>query len=551
MARVWSRLRQDDGGAVAPMVGLSLFALLAVGGVAFDYARLATMDTELQDAADQAALAAASQLDGQSGAVARATAAAQNLLSNRSLLANDGSGMAVTLGTPVFYAAKADAEAANGVNCPTANSVTADAQAKYVCVKTANRTGRFALTPVVGALNSGNIAAMAVASMSSSICKVPPVMMCNPAESTDPSFTTANYVGKGIKLLQGGGGSWTAGNFGYLDHSGGSNGDTGLREDLGWTAPPGDCQAADGVDTKPGVNAVNDAINTRFDIYDGNSACVGSGSCPPSINSVKDVVRAGNASGNNACKIHNQGWHLSSNYYGNSIPTTASALLTTQTPDAMGHPRDMCHAVSSTGSCTNGRIGDGTWDRDAYFRTNYVRSGGTYWSSGTGVGSWQANTGLSPSVATSASNYASRYNVYKWEIANRGTTVDGVAVLASRIASGSGAGADRAYGSPVCSQLQSPSYGTGTIPSATTVDRRKLAVAVANCATADHGGTVKGNSTGVTVKKWVEVFLVEPSLARARTDEKEVYVEVIGETSAGSGSSSASLIRHDVPYLIK
>jgi Flp pilus assembly protein TadG len=37
--------------------------LIAAGGVAFDYSRLASMDTELQYAADQTAIAAVTQLD--------------------------------------------------------------------------------------------------------------------------------------------------------------------------------------------------------------------------------------------------------------------------------------------------------------------------------------------------------------------------------------------------------------------------------------------------------------------------------------------------------
>ena len=37
-------------GAVAPTIALSLSALIAVGGIAFDYARMASLDTELQDA---------------------------------------------------------------------------------------------------------------------------------------------------------------------------------------------------------------------------------------------------------------------------------------------------------------------------------------------------------------------------------------------------------------------------------------------------------------------------------------------------------------------
>ena len=80
--------------------------------MAFDYARMANLDTELQDAADQAALAAASQLDQTNGSIQRATAAAQSLLTNRTLMANDAnvSGTAVTIPTVVFYPTKADAE---------------------------------------------------------------------------------------------------------------------------------------------------------------------------------------------------------------------------------------------------------------------------------------------------------------------------------------------------------------------------------------------------------------------------------------------------------
>ena len=51
-------LSRSTSGAVAPTVALSLFALIATSGIAFDYARMAAMDTELQNAADQAALAA-------------------------------------------------------------------------------------------------------------------------------------------------------------------------------------------------------------------------------------------------------------------------------------------------------------------------------------------------------------------------------------------------------------------------------------------------------------------------------------------------------------
>src|SRR3954464_15112535 len=97
--RRFKNLWASTEGAVAPTVALSLTGLIAAGSIAFDYARLASMDTELQDAADQAALAAASQLDGQAGACARAAAAASGLVANRPRFSDDGNGMAVAVPT--------------------------------------------------------------------------------------------------------------------------------------------------------------------------------------------------------------------------------------------------------------------------------------------------------------------------------------------------------------------------------------------------------------------------------------------------------------------
>ena len=90
MRRFLRSFLRSDTGSVAPTVGLSLFGLIAAGGLAFDYARLAAMDTELQTAADQAALSAATQLDGSTGSQTRATSAAQSLITNSTLMANNG-----------------------------------------------------------------------------------------------------------------------------------------------------------------------------------------------------------------------------------------------------------------------------------------------------------------------------------------------------------------------------------------------------------------------------------------------------------------------------
>ena len=532
-------LFRSTDGAVAPTVALALVGLIAVGGIGFDYARMVGMHSELQNAADQAALAAATQLDGRTGAMARASTAANNLVTNLTRLSNDGEGGAVAVATVTFYADLSKTPAAT------------DAAARFAEVVVDGRQVFYALTPIVNLMSSGLIDAQAMAGMGSATCKVPPVMICNPAEASDFNFTTGNYVGRGIRLVsvggtnhnnggnettQGAGTAWAPGNFGYLDNSGGSNGVPGLREALGWTSVPGDCSPSTGVDTKPGANvSVTDSLNTRFDIGNSHPVCPNGGTCPPSANSVKDLIKT-DATNGQACNIHNNGWRVSGNPY---LPATTSPLASSgaSDPDAMGHPRDICHAVGSgtSGACT-GPIGNGVWDVDAYFRVNY---------GGATPAQWKAALSGSASYPVSASGSTppygvTRYDVYRWEMANAGSILNGQTVLGPRTVSGSGGNALRSRGGAYCTT-------PGITPGGTTPDRRRVSVAVVNC-TAEN---VRGNSTGVGVVKWLDVFLVEPSLARARTGAGDVYVEVIAEAGAGSDGTAGQVVRRDVPYLVE
>ena len=240
----------DNSAAVAPTVALSLVALIGAGGIAFDYARMASMDTELQTAADQAALAAAAQLDGEPNACARAASAAANMVSNPTLLANDSGGLAVVV------ANESGCDAVGRIrfyqNVAKTTAATSNSNAKFVEVEVDPREAFYALTPVVGAFSSGPLTAIAFAGLDSAICKVPPVMLCNPDETGDPDFTIANYVGKGVRLVgNDGGGIYGPGNFGFLD-TGAGNGASTLRQVLGASNVPGDCVSGDGVDTETG-----------------------------------------------------------------------------------------------------------------------------------------------------------------------------------------------------------------------------------------------------------------------------------------------------------
>jgi Flp pilus assembly protein TadG len=560
MRSLAKHLWSEESGAIAATYALALPALIAAGGIAFDYARMASLDTELQNAADQAALSAVTQLDQTSTACTRAVAAARSLITNKTLFANDSNASGINA---AIAAQTANSGCGNGTTdkiifysaytSASSNTVTTSATAaKFVSVTVNSRKAVYALTPIVAALNSGDMQGKAVAGLGAAICKVPPVMICNPNESGDVNFTTANYIGKGLKLVSvgNGGGTWAPGNFGYLNTGGGSNGAPGLREALGWNTPPGDCIAQTGVDTKPGATvSVTDALNTRFDIYDGNTSCPTGGNCGPSINTVKDQFGPSDPTANNACKVHPSGWQEPSAANKRYLPNATNALTATAlTPDIMGHPRDMCHAArSAAANYCSGTVGTGAWERDLYFSVNYG------WNSS----QWQTNTGLSPSVAVTASNYASRYNVYKWEYEHIGQTIGGNVILST-----SSVGSLRNRRQPVCGAIQTPSYATVT-PGPTTVDRRRLSVAVVNCT----AGSVNGSSTSVPVKKWIEVFLVEPSIsrsaaatpngpspthARSGTGAGDVYVEVIGETTAGgAGSTSGQVVRRDKPYLLE
>ena len=89
----------------------------------------------------------------------------------------------------------------------------------------------------------------------------------------------------------------------------------------------------------------------------------------------------------------------------------------------------------------------------------------------------------------------------------------------------------------------------GLAPAATTPDRRVIPVAVVNC-------TGLSGAKPVTPIDWIDVFLVEPSLTRRKsgttyTSSGEIYVEVIGGTSQGTGGAASQVVRRDKPFLVK
>ncbi|MGE0775449.1 MAG: pilus assembly protein TadG-related protein [Sphingomonadaceae bacterium] len=557
-ARLLTHLARSQDAAVAPTVALSLFGLIAVGGIAFDYARMATLDTELQSAADQAALAAATQLDGKAGACQRAADAARALITNQTRFSNDGEGLPInitadetiacnaTSGGIIFFKTKDQSE--------QPEEADSDSEANFVQVTVDSREAFFALTPIVAALRSGALTGSAYAGLGAAICKVPPLMLCNPNETvTELGFDVDDLIGRGLRLVANDGGGHTPGNFGFLETNG-LSGTNALRDAMGLGTTTFECTKGDDVTTEPGIpNSVFEALNTRFDIYDNvNALCGSDGSlCPSSINASKDVVMQLVNSGATPTYTYSNGaggtgWRLplDTDAY---LPTSTTDLTTT--PKVMGMPRDKCHAVSETGTCvynsvTGSRVGSGDWDVNAYWRVNH---GGTnLYADSTLYGGQTAGAALGYTSVTSSK--PTRYQVYLWEAAHRNGIPTSLPSRAIIPVSSSPAGSKLQY-SHMRAQ-RSPSAAVVPTPQA---DRRRLSVAVVNCLAED----VRGKTPNVDVLDWIDVFLVEPTLRRpqgnpARTNSNDLYVEVIGATgSDNNGASPPQYIQKYSPYLIK
>ena len=597
------KLGRNTDGAVAPLVALLTFLLVASAGIAFDYSRIAGLDTEMQNAADQAALAAATQLDQSSGALDRGTAAAEALVSNLTFFGNDGNaaGTGIEITEVVFYGTEAAAVADNATDneaCPLTDlsGTVADneAAAEYVCVRTVARTANFALTPVVSAL-SGEASAMAVASIGSATCRVPPLMVCNPS-SPNPApddIISDTYVGVGFRVTGHGNtkactgqgnsqvvdpdtgelvdcqqnvGAWSPGGFGFLEVGSGQNAD--LIRALAFDFVNFECLTEDGQNVETGnPQALYDAINTRFDIYDFNanngnggnnngnilSNCGTTGVCPAAANTVKDVINpnppssvptsgANSNVGSNRCKFKNsagaggQGWRLPSVKYTptayNVLNPVLAANPVAPTHDSgsagtlavMGYPRDLCHynsynEHSSGGADTNCgstyplKVGNGNWGRGDYFSLYH------------------------PSVTPP--NDITRYQTYRWELGDTITTEGGSTLIGTGNTSNLPASTADNHSSPVCNAATSD------------IDRRVLTVAIVN-----NCSSLSGSSTPVVIGEYVDMFLVEPIIdggvnnVRGNGDVKDsIYMELIGP--AGAANNGAQTVQRRVPFLIK
>lgn len=484
------RFARDATGAVAPLFAVGLIAFVGVGALAWDISRGYALRAELEAAVDAAALAGATQLDGTTGSIARATTAAQGaLVQNSSRLADTYRANAILTGTGGdsirFLTNLTDPRTGTPDATGTALTVT-DSKASFIEITLAPRPMGLVLGGLLGR-TTFNARAHAVAGYGSALCKVPPMMICNPDESV--TFDGDDLTGKALVLTPApNAGTFAEGNFGFLTVNS-SNSAALIRDGLGRHPPKTECYGQTVEPAGGNITSADAFINMRFDIYrNGPAANLKNNAAeapnyPPAMNTIIGLKRAAGSS----CNIADSDLKLPSN----DCSTTAAMA------GGMGLPRD-CNQTTGLGS--------GTWNMARYFATNHSGIDLSTFTPANKDGTSEGWAYYGPDPAVGQFK-PTRYQVYKWELA----------ILAGDIAKPAGAFSDHqdeATGTYDFAKPRCNTAGAQTAP-----DRRTISVIVMNCEAdnvkAQHAGPVRG---------YVDLFLIGP------VKDMQLYAEVIEAT---------------------
>lgn len=259
-ARLLRRLPHDERGFVLVFLAVAIPAILGLVGLALDGLRLFSLDTELANAADAAALAAANRLDRSEGAIPQARAAALAVLEGA---APDGRGASGPRLTFRFAARLSDLDRNATASLPDG----AGADANFVEVRTAETSLAVSFMTLVGA-HAPPLRRRAVAESVYYACDVTPAVLCQP----DPAGFAAR-ARPGTQYLLRMDGNVVAGSIALLDRPD-ADGDRQVLRTLASDAPPF-CYA-DGVRLRTAVGAdeYDQAVNIRFDRYRGRTGPV-------------------------------------------------------------------------------------------------------------------------------------------------------------------------------------------------------------------------------------------------------------------------------------
>jgi Flp pilus assembly protein TadG len=507
------RLWQARDGSVAIYVAFASVIMIGFGALVVDGGRAYTLQTELQNAADAAALAGAAELDRTATSITRAQMAAKDvLIKNLQTFASGGQDIVVE-DTHIRFLSALPAD--DDAPIPSSN-VTADPLlARYIQVTPSVREVNYLLGPVLAAfhgdpdgnLSKGTASATAVAGLECVVCNFPPLMICNPAEANGNTGAPFDpVVGQLVELKQGGGsGSWTPGNFGLLDPSEGSQGTANLVQALASAKPTGCYTTRVDLRTGSATNPVTTAMNTRFDMYE-NPGFGGNAKNNSDYRPAPNVTKGKYKSGNSYV-----------NYSG--TPPAGQAM-----------PKHDCYAA---GNCAS--YGPSFHSRFAPPAAANMTAQQAFWTDywatnhpGESFSTHYFNSDLDPD----GDGVVTRKEMYDWENSgavptgdtNGDGTVDGTDETAASSATGEN-------GRPV-------NYGGSDAPDPM---RRVMYVAVINC---EEHGPLNGNSSDVPVLAYAKMFLTH---AAESGSEPTIYAEIMGVLTVEEDGS----VLHDIVQLYR
>jgi len=467
----------DTDGFILPYVTILLVVFVGLSVLALDGARYISLQTQLQNGADEIALAAAAELDGSPSAITRADNALTNATNDANFRAATLFGTGENQYVSVSHRYLSALPASDQTYPIPSGLVTTDSlNAQFVEVTVTPVTIQTILpASFFGGANAVTAPATAVAGFTQSVCKFTPMYVCNPYEqdgdtyeqatqrlfdhdTTDPNDINHRAM---ISLRSDPGGSFNPGNYGFLASPLG-NGVNNVRISIAKVSPQA-CFSKRGVTTQTGFtgNSIAPAFNLRFDLWDASmNAHRSDADYAPALDVRKGYLPASSSCGN---------------------PTQValpSGMSPSTLPTAMKLPPDWCAATSTY--CNNMVGNSGVWDFDTYWSVEHPSASG-------------AKPVVNGAPASNA-NLPSRYFVYQQEIA-KGSSAGGLA--------------DQSIGTspPPRKEIGSPICNTNTPPAS--VDRRILFTAILNCRRLTADGVLGGGrNSNIPVAAFAKFFLI-------------------------------------------
>ncbi len=528
-------LARDVRGSVALYIALATMVFLPVGAIAIELSSLMALHTEVQQAAEAAALAGAKKLDFTDDGLIAAESAAKTAVTNfQSLAADDGN--VVEIDTVQFLWALPPAGQTNYELYTT----TKASEARYIRTITEPRMHVSGLLTAFLSIWTGDgnqaatniVAGSAVAGRTAVACRTLPLMVCNPAESgtslatalgaynkfgdflkANPRWTRAQFRIKWI----GPGASFGPGTFGLLEPTISKKpGANGVEDELALNIPSF-CVALDGATVDPDIKTgqaatVAEGLNVRFDMYKGNwKSETNSSSYPPAPNVTKGYDNGGN--GKQKCEPDIK-YESDPNNYQNLPQDPCFTNPNLPNCFAFGGAID---SYSAMYGANNG------YSLFNYFKVNHPNdiSGGVIKSAifdELKAKEIAVNNEIGmplPPTATQAAP-VSRYTVYRWEL-DKASNIPG---YQTRLG-----GLPREEGRPVCNK--------NNVGSA---DRRLVYMAVVNCQAQAEEIAAHGK---VTVREFAEGFVTEPMThgSGPTKDKGAIFVEIRRTIEQGSSSN--------------